>query len=78
VLPIDETPRHPHHVARGTYVTVDGVVQPGPAPRFSRAKAGLPTPPVAADAAGVPAALAGWLTEAEIAGLQAAGTLPAA
>jgi alpha-methylacyl-CoA racemase len=78
VLSIDETPRHPHHVARGTYVTVDGVVQPGPAPRFSRAKAGLPTPPVAADAAGVPAALAGWLTEAEIAGLQAAGTLPAA
>jgi alpha-methylacyl-CoA racemase len=78
VLSIEEAPRHPHHVARGTYVTVDGVVQPGPAPRFSRAGSGLPSPPVAADAAGVPAALAGWLDEAEISGLQAAGTLPAA
>ncbi len=36
VLTIEQAPRHPHHIARGTYVTVDGVVQPGPAPRFSR------------------------------------------
>jgi alpha-methylacyl-CoA racemase len=78
VLSVEEAPRHPHHVARGTYVTVDGVVQPGPAPRFSRTKNGLPTPPVAAEVAGAAAALAGWLEEAEITGLQAAGTLPAA
>jgi alpha-methylacyl-CoA racemase len=36
VLDWDEAPRHPHNVARGTFVTVDGVVQPAPAPRFSR------------------------------------------
>ena len=36
VLSLAEAPTHPHHVARGTFVTVDGVVQPGPAPRFSR------------------------------------------
>ena len=36
VLSLAEAPSHPHHVARGTFVTVDGVLQPGPAPRFSR------------------------------------------
>ena len=36
VLDWDEAPRHPHNVARGTFATVDGVVQPAPAPRFSR------------------------------------------
>jgi alpha-methylacyl-CoA racemase len=75
VLSIEEAPRHPHHLARGTYVTVDGVTQPAPAPRFSRTRAALPTPPAEPDARGVPAALAGWLTEAEVATLQAAGTL---
>ena len=36
VLDWDEAPVHPHNVARGTFVQVDGVVQPAPAPRFSR------------------------------------------
>ena len=36
VLSLAEAPSHPHHVARGTFVTVDGVLQPAPAPRFSR------------------------------------------
>ncbi|TAN13076.1 MAG: CoA transferase [Burkholderiaceae bacterium] len=36
VLDWDEAPRHPHNVARETFVTVDGTVQPAPAPRFSR------------------------------------------
>jgi len=36
VLTFTEATRHPHNVARGTFVEVDGVVQPGPAPRFSR------------------------------------------
>lgn len=36
VLAFDEAPRHPHHVARGSFVEVDGVVRPAPAPRFSR------------------------------------------
>jgi alpha-methylacyl-CoA racemase len=36
VLSMDEAPKHPHHIARGTFVEVDGVVQPAPAPRFSR------------------------------------------
>jgi len=36
VLDLDEAPKHPHNVARGTFVEVDGVMQPAPAPRFSR------------------------------------------
>jgi alpha-methylacyl-CoA racemase len=76
VLTLEEAPRHPHNAARGTYVTVDGVVQPGPAPRFSRTVPDQPTPPCEPDAAGVAAALAGWLDAKEIETLCAAGTLP--
>jgi alpha-methylacyl-CoA racemase len=36
VLSVFEAPSHPHNKARGTFVEVDGVVQPAPAPRFSR------------------------------------------
>lgn len=36
VLTLGEAPRHPHNVARAAFVDVDGVVQPAPAPRFSR------------------------------------------
>jgi alpha-methylacyl-CoA racemase len=35
VLSMTEATSHPHLAARGTYVTVDGVTQPAPAPRFS-------------------------------------------
>jgi len=34
VLSLTEAPNHPHNAARGTFVTVDGVLQPAPAPRF--------------------------------------------
>jgi alpha-methylacyl-CoA racemase len=36
VLSIAEVPHHPHAKARASYVDVDGVTQPAPAPRFSR------------------------------------------
>lgn len=36
VLSLDEAPAHPHAQARAAYVTLDGVVQPAPAPRFGR------------------------------------------
>ncbi|HEX7037974.1 MAG TPA: CaiB/BaiF CoA-transferase family protein [Pseudomonadales bacterium] len=36
VLSIFEAPQHPHNKTRGTFVEVDGVVQPAPSPRFSR------------------------------------------
>jgi alpha-methylacyl-CoA racemase len=36
VLSLSEAPKHPHNVARKTFVEVGGVTQPAPAPRFSR------------------------------------------
>jgi alpha-methylacyl-CoA racemase len=47
VLSMDEVLSHPHVAARETFVTVDGVVQPAPAPRFSRtpSHAGRPARP---------------------------------
>jgi alpha-methylacyl-CoA racemase len=36
VLSLGEAPRHPHNRARNTFVDVDDVTQPAPAPRFSR------------------------------------------
>ena len=40
VRTMTEAPGDPHLAARGTYVTVDGVVQPAPAPRFGDGEPG--------------------------------------
>ena len=45
VLTYDEALEHPHMRARGTYLELDGVAQPAPAPRFSRTPAAPPTSP---------------------------------
>lgn len=45
VLTFAEAPEHPHLAARGTHLTMDGIVQPGPAPRFQRTPAPTPAPP---------------------------------
>jgi len=37
-----EAHQAPHNVARGSFVEVDGIVQPAPAPRFSRTPAATP------------------------------------
>jgi alpha-methylacyl-CoA racemase len=47
VLSMEEAPNHPHNKARGTFVEIDGVVQPGPAPRFSRTRPQIQGPPAA-------------------------------
>ncbi|RJG00822.1 CaiB/BaiF CoA transferase family protein [Noviherbaspirillum sedimenti] len=47
VLDWDEAPHHPHNQARNTFVNIDGIVQPAPAPRFSRTPADIPQPPAA-------------------------------
>jgi len=62
VLDLHEAPRHPHNRARGTFIEVDGMTQPGPAPRFSRTPAAVASGPPApgADAAAV---LRDWLGE---------------
>ncbi|QNM83435.1 CoA transferase [Sphingomonas sabuli] len=45
VLDLAEAPDHPHHRARGTFIDLDGVTQPGPAPRYSRSVIQPPDPP---------------------------------
>lgn len=45
VLSMDEAPRHPHMAARGTFTNAEGVVQPAPAPRFSRTPSAIQRPP---------------------------------
>jgi len=42
VLSFDEAAAHPHNVARGTFIEVDGVKQPAPAPRYSRTETDTP------------------------------------
>lgn len=74
VLDLDEAPLHPHNQARGTFVNVNGVVQPAPAPRFSRTPAATPRPP-AGQAEGA-AILADWgFPAAAIDALQAVGAI---
>ncbi len=75
VLDMDEAPGHPHNQARGTFVTVDDVVQPAPAPRLSRTPAAIqgPSPIPGADTEAV---LLDWgFAEAEVAALRAAGAI---
>jgi alpha-methylacyl-CoA racemase len=45
VLTIPEAYEHPHNIARGTFVDVAGVKQPGPSPRFSRTPGEIKRPP---------------------------------
>ncbi len=47
VLDLDAAPRHPHNVARQTFVEVAGVMQPAPAPRFSETPGAIQGPPAA-------------------------------
>jgi alpha-methylacyl-CoA racemase len=45
VLGIDEAPAHPHNAARKTFVEIEGVPQPAPAPRFSATPGAIQGPP---------------------------------
>ena len=73
VLSMAEAARHPHNAARGTFVEVDGVPQPAPAPRFSRSKPAIQRPPSRRGEHTEPA-LADWgFSAADIAALRADG-----
>jgi alpha-methylacyl-CoA racemase len=72
VLSLAEAPAHPHNVARGAFVELDGVVQPAPAPRFSETPAAMPQAPKA-DAEALLAELG--YAPARIAELRATGTI---
>jgi alpha-methylacyl-CoA racemase len=75
VLDLDEAPEHPHNRARETFVTIDDIVQPAPAPRLSRTPAAISRPPPdpGADTERV---LREWgFAAAEVEALRAAGAI---
>jgi alpha-methylacyl-CoA racemase len=75
VLDLDEAPHHPHNLARQTFVEIDGVVQPAPAPRFSRTPGAIAGPPPAIGAH-TRAALEDWgIDDSRLAELETAGAI---
>jgi alpha-methylacyl-CoA racemase len=72
VLSISEAPKHPHNVARKTFVEVGGIVQPAPAPRFSRTVPEVKGPPEGSS----DASLKSWgFSDGDVSKLQAAGVI---
>lgn len=45
VLSLEEVAHQPHNVERNTFVKINGVTQPSPAPRFSRTREAIQSPP---------------------------------
>ncbi len=60
ILPMSKAAQHPHLAARGTFVEKDGIVQPAPAPRFSRTPPSLDLPPSPAAGHHTREVLAAW------------------
>lgn len=60
ILKMSEAPEHPHVKGRGVFVEHEGIVQPQPAPRFSRTGATLSHPPAPGAGAHTREALAAW------------------
>jgi alpha-methylacyl-CoA racemase len=60
IIPVSEAAAHPHLAARQTFVDHEGIVQPQPAPRFSRTVASLTLPPPPSAGAHTREALAAW------------------
>ncbi|MYG53196.1 MAG: CoA transferase [Rhodospirillaceae bacterium] len=71
ILDLDEAPEHPHMKARGTFAEIDGVVQPAPAPRFSRTPGAVRRPPSPSGADTDEALVAWGFAAGEIADLRA-------
>ena len=75
VLDLDEAPKHAHNVARQTFLEIDGVVQPAPAPRFSVTPGAIQGPPPAVGAHDQQALTEWGFTSDQIADLRSAGAL---
>ena len=75
VLGLKEAPAHPHNIDRKTFVELDGVVQPAPAPRFSRTQGEIQGPAAMAGEH-TREVLSAWnFSDQEIGELQASGVI---
>lgn len=75
VLDYDEAPQHPHNQARESYIELNGLVQPAPAPKFSRTVCDKPSAPVAEGASSEVILKAHGYDEAAIAQMRENGVL---
>jgi alpha-methylacyl-CoA racemase len=75
VLDFDEAPKHPHNQARQTFIEIDGVVQPAPAPRFSRTPSAVQRPPAEPGADTEEGLLAWGFSQIDLRSLRAAGAI---
>ena len=75
VLDLKEAPTHPHNIDRKTFVELEGIVQPAPAPRFSRTQGEIQGPAAMAGEH-TREVLSAWnFTDQEIGELQASGAI---
>ncbi len=75
VLSLEEAVKHPHNAVRKTFIELEGVFQPAPAPRFSRTKPEIQGPPPV-PGEDTESALSDWgLSSDEIGSLQATGAI---
>lgn len=75
VLNLEEAARHPHNRARRTFMEVDGLTQPAPAPRFSATPAELGGPPAEVGAHAVELLRTAGFSPREIEALESSGAL---
>ncbi len=75
VLSMAEAPDHPHNKARQTFVEVDGIIQPGPAPRFSRTRSEIKSPPSTPGADNIDALTEWGVSEVDVERLQQSGAM---
>ena len=45
ILPFWEAHKHPHNIARNSFIEIDGINQPAPTPKFSNTPSGIPSSP---------------------------------
>lgn len=75
VLNPSEAPEHPHNIARKTFIEINGVTQPAPAPRFSGTPTATPaSPPHAGENTDETLSSSGF-SAAEIAALRDSGAI---
>jgi alpha-methylacyl-CoA racemase len=75
VLSMTEAPEHHHNRKRGTFVEIDGVAQPAPAPRFSATPAEIDRPPAAPGSNTNEVAAAAGFSESQIVKLRESGAI---
>ncbi|PQM26992.1 carnitine dehydratase [Sphingopyxis lindanitolerans] len=75
VIGLEDAPNHPHNVARRAFVTIDGVLQPAPAPRFSATPGRIQETDPAIGAHNISGLMEWGLTRAEVAALEKSAAL---